>query len=144
MKKIALITVLVSLFGLSACAKGKQPIAFNKTPKAVQTAALKNYTSEDILFIAKDKELGRDEYEFTLANGTKIEFFENGQLHSVKSKDGVMDVFIPKEILKYVRATFPNSIITEYKYERWRQEIEINNDMDLIFSRKGKFLRIDD
>ena len=55
-----------------------------------------------------------------------------------------MDVFIPQEILKYVLATFPNSVITEYKYERWKQQIEINNDTDLIFSRKGKFLRIED
>lgn len=134
----------MSIFCLSACAKGKQPIALNKTPKAVQTAALKNYTSEQILFITKDRELGKDEYEFTLADGTKIEFYENGQLHKVKSKEGVMDVFVPQTILKYVQTTFPNSIITEYKCERLKQEIEINNDIDLVFYRKGKFLRIED
>ena len=130
MKKITFVALLMSIFCLSACAKGKQPIAFNKTPKAVQTAALKNYTTDQILFITKDRELG--------------EFYENGQLHKVKSREGVMDVFIPQEILKYVLATFPNSVITEYKYERWKQQIEINNDTDLIFSRKGKFLRIED
>lgn len=144
MKKITFVALLMSIFCLSACAKGKQPIAFNKTPKAVQTAALKNYTTDQILFITKDRELGKDEYEFSLADGTKIEFYENGQLHKVKSREGVMDVFIPQEILKYVLATFPNSVITEYKCERWKQQIEINNDTDLIFSRKGKFLRIED
>lgn len=143
MKKIALIALLLGLFCTSVDAKGKQPIALNKTPKAVQTAALKHYTPDQILFITKDKELGKDEYEFTLADGTKVEFYENGQLHKIKSQQGVPEEFIPTNMLKYIKATFPNSIVTEFKNDRMMKKIEINNDVDLIFNRKGKFLRID-
>ena len=143
MKKIALIALLLGLLCTSVDAKGKQPIALNKTPKAVQTAALKHYTPDQILFITKDKELGKDEYEFTLADGTKVEFYENGQLHKIKSQQGVPEEFIPTNMLKYIKATFPNSIVTEFKNDRMMKKIEINNDVDLIFNRKGKFLRID-
>ena len=143
MKKLTFITMLLGLFCLSAGAKGKQPIAFEKLPKPVSNAALQYYTPDEILFITKDKELGKDEYEFMLADGTKIEFYENGQLHKVKSQQGVPEALIPANMLKYIKATFPNSIVTEYKNERMMKKIEINNDVDLVFNRKGKFLRID-
>ena len=144
MKKMTVIAMLLGLFCLSAGAKGKQPIAFQKLPKEVQKAALQNYTNEDILFITKQKELGKDHYAFMLADDTKIEFFENGKVYKVKSEKGVMDVFIPEVILKYTNATFPNSTITAYKNEGWRQKLEINNSVNIIFSRKGKFLSIED
>ena len=144
MKKLTLIAILMGLFSLSVCAKGKQPIAFQKLPKEVQKAALQNYTNEDILFITYDRVLGKDHYAFMLADETKIEFFENGKIYKVKSEKGVMDVFIPEVILKYTNATFPNSTITAYKNEGWRQKLEINNSVNIIFSRKGKFLSIED
>ena len=101
-------------------------------------------TNEDILFITYDRVLGKDHYAFTLADDTKLEFFENGKIYKVKSEKGVMDVFIPEAILKYANATFPNSTITAYKNEGWRQKLELNNSIDLIFSKRGKFLSIED
>lgn len=143
MKKLTLIALLLSLFCLSADAKGKQPIALEKLPKAVKGAALKYYTPDQILFITKQKELGKDDFEFTLADATKVSFFENGQLHRIKSQQGIPDDFIPANMLKYIKATFPNSIVTEYKNCSTMKKIEINNDVDLVFTRKGKFLRIE-
>ena len=144
MKRITFVALLLSVFCLAAFAKGKRPVAFDKLPQAVKTAALENYTNEDILFITYDRVLGKDHYAFTLADDTKLEFFENGKIYKVKSEKGVMDVFIPEAILKYANATFPNSTITAYKNEGWRQKLELNNSIDLIFSRKGKFLSIED
>ena len=46
--------------------------------------------------------------------------------------------------MTYVHETFPNATITEYKRETMKQEIELNDKMDLIFSKKGAFIRIDD
>ena len=143
MKRVTFVAMLLGIFCLTACAKGKQPIALDKLPKPVKTAAMQYYTPDEILFITIDNELCKDEYEFTLADGTKIEFYENGQLHKVKSQQGVPENLIPANMLKYIKATFPNSIVTEYKNERMMKKIEINNDVDLVFNRKGKFLRID-
>ena len=144
MKRITFVALLLSVFCLAAFAKGKRPVAFDKLPQAVKTAALENYTNEDILFITYDRVLGKDHYAFTLADDTKLEFFENGKIYKVKSEKGVMDVFIPEAILKYANATFPNSTITAYKNEGWRQKLELNNSIDLIFSKRGKFLSIED
>jgi len=143
MKKLTLIALLLGVFCLSADAKGKQPIALDRLPKAVKNVAMLHYTPDQILFITKEKQVGKDEYEFTLADGTKVEFYETGQLHKIKSQQGVPDSFIPANMLMYIKATFPNSIVTEFKNDRTMKKIEINNDVDLIFNRKGKFLRID-
>ena len=143
MKKLTLMALLLGLFCLTAGAKGKQPIAIEKLPRAVKAAAMQHYTPDQILFITMEKQVGKDEYEFSLADGTKVEFYENGQLHKIKSQQGVPDAFIPENMLQYIKATFPNSIVTEYKNERMMKKIEINNDVDLVFNRRGKFLRID-
>lgn len=135
--------LLLGLFCLTAGAKGKQPIAIEKLPRAVKAAAMQHYTPDQILFITMEKQVGKDEYEFSLADGTKVEFYENGQLHKIKSQQGVPDAFIPENMLQYIKATFPNSIVTEYKNDRMMKKIEINNDVDLVFNRRGKFLRID-
>ena len=143
MKKLTLMALLLGLFCLTAGAKGKQPIAIEKLPRAVKAAAMQHYTPDQILFITMEKQVGKDEYEFSLADGTKVEFYENGQLHKIKSQQGVPDAFIPDNMLQYIKATFPNSIVTEYKNDRMMKKIEINNDVDLVFNRRGKFLRID-
>ena len=143
MKKLTLMALLLGLFCLTAGAKGKQPIAIEKLPRAVKAAAMQHYTPDQILFITMEKQVGKDEYEFSLADGTKVEFYENGQLHKIKSQQGVPDAFIPENMLQYIKATFPNSIVTEYKNDRMMKKIELNNDVDLVFNRRGKFLRID-
>ena len=143
MKKLTLMALLLGLFCLTAGAKGKQPIAIEKLPRAVKAAAMQHYTPDQILFITMEKQVGKDEYEFSLADGTKVEFYENGQLHKIKSQQGVPDAFIPENMLQYIKATFPNSSVTEYKNDRMMKKIEINNDVDLVFNRRGKFLRID-
>lgn len=45
---------------------------------------------------------------------------------------------------QYVKGTFPNANITEWSRDGKKQLIELNNDMELVFNAKGKFLRMDD
>ena len=143
MKKITLIALFVSAFTLSACARGKQPVAFQNLPEMVKSAVLKNYSDSLVQYITWEKSIGKDEYEFLLQDGTKLEYYENGQLHKIKCINGIPDVLVPEPILRYVRGTFPNAVITEFKSESWSQKVELNNEMDLIFNRRGDFLRID-
>ena len=143
MKKMTLVALLLGLFSLSACARGKQPVAFQNLPEMVKSAVLKNYSDTLVQYITWEKTIGKDKYEFLLQDGTKMEYYENGQLHKIKSLAGVPDVLIPEPVLKYVRATFPHANITEFKSESLSQEVELNNDIELVFNRRGDFLRID-
>ena len=54
MKKI-LCVALVSLFCLTAFARGKQPVSFAKMPEVLQTEILKNFTEDQVQLITSEK-----------------------------------------------------------------------------------------
>ena len=143
MKKIVIASVL-SLLTLTAFARGKQPISFEALPQIVQDEIHKNFETEQVQFVTSEKSLGHYVYTFSIDDGTQIEFDNKGGLLSVENKMGIDSIFVPTKIKEYVTKTFPNATITSYKYESLKQEIELNNKLDLIFDRRGAFLRIDD
>jgi hypothetical protein len=135
----------MSVVTLGAFARGKQPITFAKLPQAVQETVLVNFTQDQIQLITSEKTLPKHyEYTFVMADGTKLECTSKAQLRKVSNKNGIKEAFVPEIILTYVHETFPNATITEYKRETMKQEIELNDKMDLVFNTKGQFLRIDD
>ena len=58
--------------------------------------------------------------------------------------NAVPQVLVPEAIAAYVQATFPNNVITKIDKERYGYEIELSNDMDLKFNKKGNLIGIDD
>ena len=79
-----------------------------------------------------------------MADGTKLEYDKRAQLRKIKKLEGVDEKFLPKVIVEYIKATLPNAIVTEYKREGLSQKVELSDKMELVFNRKGKFLRIED
>ena len=79
-----------------------------------------------------------------MADGTKLEYDKRAQLRKIKKLEGVDEKFLPKVIVEYIKATLPNAIVTEYKREGMSQKVELSDKMELVFNRKGKFLRIED
>ena len=143
MKKV-LFAALLSVLCLSVFAKGKQPIAFKALPDKVQEEVKKNLPEQQIQFITAKKELGRYQYTFLLEDNSTYVFDSKAQLRYVEDPKGVQDVFVPEKVLKYVQTTLPNTSITEYKVESGCLRATLNNKMELVFNKKGKFLRIED
>ena len=144
MKRIVFVALLSAL-SLSGFARGKQPITFQKLPQAVQEAVLANFEQSEVQLITSEKIMPKHyKYVFNMADGTKMEYNNKAVLRKVTNKKGIKEVFVPENICTYVHETFPNATITEYKRETMKQQIELNDKMDLIFSSKGKFIRIDD
>ena len=144
MKRVTLVVTLLCALTLSACARGKQPIAFNNLPNGVQQEVLKCYTKDQIQFITVEKELLSTEYEFVLANGVQLEYDGDAKLLKAESRNGLPEKLINPQIVAYVKANFPKAIITEYSYDRWEQDVELNNEIDLVFDSKNNFKHIDD
>jgi hypothetical protein len=144
-KKKILFIALMSVITLGAFARGKQPMTFAKLPQKVQDTVLVNFSEDQIQLITSEKTMPKHyKYVLHMADGTKLECNNKAQLRKVSNKNGIKEAFVPEIILTYVHETFPNATITEYKRETMKQEIELNNKMDLVFNTKGKFLRIDD
>ena len=145
MKRFSLVTLLLCVLSLTAFARrGKQPIAFTALPQNVQTEVLKNFMEDQVQIITSEKKVGRKEYEFMMADETVIMYDNKAQLRKVKNPQGIKDLFVPENILQYVQKTFPNATITKYSHDRLKQEVELNDKMELVFNNWGTFLRIED
>ena len=145
MKRISLIALLVTVLCSMACARGKQPIAFTKLPQAIQDSVLAHFTADQVQLATCEKTMPKHfEYELRIADGTKIEYNQNAQLMKVSNKAGIQTAYIPEKVLTYITETFPNSVITEYKVSPLKKAVELNDDIELVFDKHGKFLRIDD
>ena len=49
-----------------------------------------------------------------------------------------------KELDTYIKANYPNNFITKWDLDRTHQSVELNNGIEIEFTLKGKYLRIDD
>ena len=145
MKKIALVALLISAFAAGVSARGKQPIAFEKVPEVVQEEVQKYFLPLEIQLITVKKVAPRKfEYTFSMEDATQIKYSNKAVLLEVENEKGVLPVFIPEKILTYVLETFPNATITSYEAASGKKVIELNDEMVLVFTKKGKFLRIED
>ena len=142
MKK--LLIFFMALMSLTAFAKGKQPIAFDKVPQPVQTELQKYFTQDQVQYATFEKALGQKLYTFVLEDGTKIRYNHKAVLRKIENKNGILTTLVPEKIMEYAKATFPKATITEYVCDKSRKEIELNNNMELIFNKRCKFLRIED
>jgi len=140
-----MIALLIAVLCSTACARGKQPMAFAKLPQAIQDAVLAHFTADQVQLATCEKTMPKHyEYELRIADGTKLEYNQNAQLVEISNKAGIQTAFVPEKVLTYITETFPNSVITEYKVSPLKQAVELNDDIELVFDKHGKFLRIDD
>ena len=145
MKKIVLVALLLSAFTAGVFARGKQPVTFEKVPTAVQEEVQKNFLPLDIQLITVKKVAPRKfVYDFTMEDATQIKYTNKAVLIEVENEKGIKTVFVPEKILTYVQETFPNATITNYEVSTGKKVVELNDEMELVFTKKGKFLRIED
>ena len=142
MKRYSIIAILLCALTLNVFA-AKKPVAFKDVPEAIQKAILANYQKEQIQFITSEKEFRNYEYEIVLKDGTSLKYDKKAKFREVKNKNGVKEVFLPKNIQQYIHHIFPNTEVTDYKKASYHQIVELNNQMVLVFDKRGKFLRID-
>ena len=62
----------------------------------------------------------------------------------MKSYSGVPSSVVPSKVQAYVRKYYPQNKIVYWEKEWNKQKVELDNDLDLEFTLKGDFLRIDD
>lgn len=143
MKKIVLV-LMMCVLAVAANAKGKQPVAFEKVPQEVQAEFQKYFSTDSVQYITFEKELGQKMYTFVLSEGTKVKYNDKAVLRKIENKNGILTTLVPEKIMEYAQQTFPNATITEYVCGKSRKEIELNDNIELIFNKRDKFLRIED
>lgn len=145
MKKIVLVALLISAFAVSGFARGKKPVAFENVPEALQEEVQKYFMPLEIQLVTVKKVAPRKfEYTFTMEEGTQLKYSNKAVLLEVDNKDGITLALVPEKVQEYIRDMFPNATITKYEVDLGKKVIELNNEMTLVFTKRDKFLRIED
>lgn len=145
MKKLVLLTLMV--FSLIACeSQEKKEINFSSLPQKSQQFINQHFADKTIQIIFMEKEIFDKEYEVIFVDGSKIEFNKNGSWKEVESKfrPGVPLTFIKEGIVSHISTRFPYAFIESISYEHRRYEVDLSNDVEMIFDSEGRFLRYDD
>ena len=82
-------------------------------------------------------------YDVYLSNGFEIDFDANGNWTDVNGGNtAIPTAIIPEPITAYVTANYPNLFITTIEIEPTGYDVELSNDLDLVFNPQGEFVRI--
>lgn len=144
MKQI--ITVIsVLILSISTAMAGDRPITFDLLPSSAQTFINGNYPNEKISLITIDDDLIRPDYKVVLANGVRLEFFNDGSLQKIESKvAGVPAGLVPVQIMNYVKTHYPDALVLEYEVGRRDYEVKLSNRLELTFNKHFAIIEIDD
>lgn len=83
-------------------------------------------------------------YDVILTDGTNIEFDRKGEWQEIERyRTPVPSKLIPERITDYVQTNFSDQMIVFIERERFGYEIELENDIELLFDFKGNFIRMD-
>lgn len=142
MKKRVLGAIFALLMTSTAFAQ-ESSITERQLPQAVKQSVAKYFGKQNISAIVKDIDFSKTTYEVFFANGSKAEFRSNGELKDAENHSGLSSAVVPAKIQAYVKRNYPNTLITKWEKSRYKQEIQLNNGIDLEFDLSGRFLRID-
>ena len=147
MKKVGLFMVaVVSMVMLSvSCFADDKIIPVEQLPVAAKTFVNETFPNTTISYATKDVEFKGTKYEVRLADGTEIDFDKKGNWDKVDCQlKAVPAALIPAEISQFVKTNHPNTIIVKIDKERYGYDIELSNDLELKFNKKGQLIGIDD
>ena len=139
MKK--LFVILMSFIAMSAFVSCDRTVSPDKLPAQAKQFIATNFNGVDVLSVRKDG----FHYEVVLFDATELEFKHNGQWIKVGCGMNPLPAgVLPANTAKYLTAKFPMNFATHIKYEHKRYEVELNNDLDLLFDKNGNFMGADD
>lgn len=140
----AILAVALSL-NLSANAQDKV-VPASQLPAQAHAFIKQHFKGQTIDVVRKDKGLISTDYDVRLSNGIEVEFDDKGNWEEVDGNHiAVPATIIPKTIATYVAANYKGQAIVKIDKKRSGDyKIELANDIELVFDKTGKFLRIDD
>ena len=136
MKK--LITILLGVFMMGMFVSCDRTVPVDKLPNEAKQFIAAHFNGVDILSVRKDG----FKYDVILFDGTEMEFKSNGQWREVDCGLNPLPagILLPNTA-KYLSAKFPMNFPTHVNKH---YEVELDNDLDLVFDRNGGFMGADD
>lgn len=120
-------------------------IPATQLPAAAQSFIQKNFPGQGVAYASIDHDFGRTIYEVHLNNGVEVDFDKTGTWDKIDCcYDAVPEHLVPAAIANYVKTQFAGAAVVKIDKERYGFDVELSNDLELKFNRKGQVMRIDD
>ncbi len=139
-----LMTLMASLMMLAGCEKDDRNVALTSLPQKAQTFIENHFGELTIASVVKEYDDLTYDYDVYFSNGTSIEFNRSGEWKDVDCHGSkVPDSIVPTNVLDYVKANYPSNVIVQLSIDGLYYDVELDNDLDLVFNKSGNFVRID-
>lgn len=115
-------------------------------PKAADTFVTTYFPNATYVLITKQNvaDLDGSLYDVKLSNNFEIDFDINGNWIDIDGNHQAVPLeLVPEKIQVYVTTNYPNQFVTSIDKERTTVEVELSNNIDLVFDLQGNFIRID-
>ncbi|MFA4870810.1 MAG: PepSY-like domain-containing protein [Pedobacter sp.] len=142
--KIGFFGLVISFIAMNVTAQEKL-INRNELPKTAQKFISDYFKDQTPDYIIVDKKYFSTDYKLQFADGTEIEFDGEGNWTEVDGNKNIIPTgYLQKNILNYVNEKFPNAKIIQVEKGKFKQEVKLSNGLELEFTSKGVFKRIED
>lgn len=145
MKKIGFILLtMILLISISfAACENEKVIPASDLPKEITNWISTHFPDNPVMHVKVETKNGRKKYEVELEGGFSLEFNNKKEITEIEGYGKLPDSVIHAKILQYVKTHYPGNYITKWELERNKQEIELDNGLELEFDLKDNFIRID-
>ncbi len=140
--KLFILTLVCLL--LSATAKADdRPITVDQLPAAAKTFIKKHFSQEQVVEAELEKNFRGTKYDVKFSSGAEVDFNAKGTWISVDcERSGVPAAIIPAAIKNYVNTKYKGQQINKIERQSYGYEVELSNDLELKFNKKGKFIGV--
>lgn len=149
-KKLLLLPVmaLLLMFGAGSwsCSDGdteEEPTVVTSLPQPAQDFLKTYFTDYEIVRVTRNNDTPLW-YEVQFRGGGEVKFDASGLWYEVEGDRGqaVPQGFYPAAIDTYVAANYPGRYIAEIQRDARGYEVDLDNDVDLLFNPEGAFLQV--
>ncbi len=144
MKKYLFLMFLPMVIGLASCDYHDKMVDAGDLPTKTTMFIADYFPGCNIVSIDKDRDFGSVSYDVVLSCGVKLEFDKSGNWTEIDcSPNEVPNALVPDKILEYVVSKYPDNHIVKIEHKWSNYQIELNNDLELVFDKNGNFKYFD-
>lgn len=121
-------------------------ISASDLPIAATTFVTTYFPNATYLTIKKQYKADNDGsiYDVHLTNGFEVDFDANGNWIDIDGNHQAIPVeLVPEKIQTYITTNYANQFAISIDKEPTYIEVELSNNLELVFDLQGNFLRID-
>lgn len=146
MKKILVLILATFIMGVCRLyADNDKLITKERLPLISQQFVDKHFATQKVSYVKLERDFLEKNYKIVFTDGTKVEFFRNGEWKDVDCRfNEVPASIVPQEIKNYISNNYPNEKILQIERERKCYDVHLSNRLELTFDKHYNLINIDD